>query len=65
MAKSMGEKNSPTDPNLFRILAFGDSLTAGYFAHGMKFHPYTNRLSNLINTKFGENKCSVGALLQQ
>ena len=31
-----------------RILAFGASLTEGYYAGGSKFHPYTQRLLELI-----------------
>ena len=31
-----------------RLLAFGDSLTAGYHTGGWKFHPYSQRLSNLF-----------------
>jgi lysophospholipase L1-like esterase len=34
------------------ILAFGDSLTKGYYNHGMKYHPYSLR----INKLFEENK---------
>jgi lysophospholipase L1-like esterase len=31
------------------ILAFGDSLTAGYLARGTRFSPYTNRLNELVD----------------
>lgn len=34
-----------------RVLAYGDSLTAGYHQHGMAFHPYANRLSAKIGSK--------------
>jgi lysophospholipase L1-like esterase len=31
------------------ILAVGDSITAGYYDGGTKFHPYTIKLSQLLN----------------
>lgn len=34
------------------ILAFGDSLTAGYYEHGVKYHPYSIRLKQLIEQQF-------------
>ena len=33
-----------------RILAFGASLTEGYYANGFCFHPYTIRLGQLLRT---------------
>ncbi|CAF3278506.1 unnamed protein product [Rotaria socialis] len=33
-----------------RILAFGASLTEGYYSDGLSFHPYTIRLSQLLNS---------------
>lgn len=33
---------------VFRILAFGDSLTEGWCDFGTKFHPYTRKLQTLI-----------------
>ena len=33
---------------VFRILAFGDSLTEGWCDFGTKFHPYTRKLQALI-----------------
>lgn len=39
-----------------RILAFGDSLTAGYYQYGLSYHPYTIRLSALLS--------SIGASVQ-
>jgi len=32
-----------------RILCFGDSLTAGYNAHGKNFFPYCSRLQDILN----------------
>ena len=32
------------------ILCFGDSLTAGYYNEGEKFHPYSLKLEELLNT---------------
>ena len=33
-----------------RILAIGDSLTAGYYNHGLSHHPYSLRLLQLISS---------------
>jgi lysophospholipase L1-like esterase len=33
-----------------RILAFGASLTEGFHAYGLQFHPYTIRLSQLLRS---------------
>ena len=33
-----------------RILAFGASLTEGYYSDGLQFHPYTIRLSHLLHS---------------
>ena len=30
------------------ILAFGDSITRGYYNNGLKYHPYSNRLNILL-----------------
>jgi lysophospholipase L1-like esterase len=35
-----------------RILAFGASLTEGYYAGGLQFHPYTIRLGQLLRSLF-------------
>jgi len=35
-----------------RILAFGASLTEGYYSDGSLFHPYTIRLSQLLRSLF-------------
>mmetsp|Transcript_36523 Transcript_36523/g.113926 ORF Transcript_36523/g.113926 Transcript_36523/m.113926 type:complete len:231 (+) Transcript_36523:913-1605(+) len=34
-----------------RILCFGDSLTAGYYAQGNRFHPYANLLKKLLGVE--------------
>lgn len=39
-----------SDPYSRRILCFGDSLTSGYYNHGHNFHPYSQRLSQLLNS---------------
>lgn len=48
---------------VYRVLAFGDSLTEGYYAQGSKFHPYTKRMQHLLNTnaKDGEPSWEVCA----
>lgn len=33
-----------------RILAFGDSLTEGWYSFGTKFHPYTCKLQSLLES---------------
>ena len=38
-----------SDPYSRSILCFGDSLTSGYYNHGHSFHPYSQRLSQLLN----------------
>ena len=39
-----------SDPYSRNILCFGDSLTSGYYNHGKNFHPYSQRLSQLLNS---------------
>lgn len=39
-----------SDPYSRSILCFGDSLTSGYYNHGHNFHPYSQRLSQLLNS---------------
>lgn len=39
------------DPYSRSILCFGDSLTSGYYNHGHNFHPYSQRLSQLLNSE--------------
>lgn len=36
----------------FRVLAFGDSLTQGYYDDGLGTHPYSNRLQELVDHHF-------------
>ena len=31
-----------------RVLCFGDSLTAGYWENGRRFHPYAHEATNLL-----------------
>jgi len=40
-----------------RILAFGDSLTEGYYRNGMGLHPYTIKLEELAKQN-GKN-CEI------
>ena len=37
-----------------RVLAFGASLTEGFYADGTRFHPYTIRLGQLLRSKFDQ-----------
>jgi lysophospholipase L1-like esterase len=41
------------------FLAFGDSLTEGYYHYGMKFHPYTEKLEELLAKREKEIKESA------
>jgi lysophospholipase L1-like esterase len=43
---------SGTPPTHKKILAFGDSLTAGYYNWGRSFNPYTNRLGALLGSEW-------------
>ena len=40
------------------ILAFGDSLTRGYYNKGKSHHPYTMKLQYLLN-KLDEKRCFI------
>ena len=42
-----------------RILAFGDSLTEGYYAGGQKFYPYTTQLEAKLNAAFNYTRFEV------
>lgn len=39
---------TPTFPP--KLLAYGDSLTAGFWAGGHHFHPYSTKLSECVRT---------------
>jgi len=39
-------------PKIFQILAFGDSLTEGWYNSGLKTNPYSNRLKELLDLEF-------------
>jgi hypothetical protein len=45
----MAPKLELREKNELRILAFGDSLTAGYANWGTKFHPYAGRSASPYN----------------
>jgi len=32
-----------------KIMCLGDSLTAGHYDYGMRYHPYCNKLAKLLN----------------
>lgn len=40
------------DRCMVKLLLFGDSLTEGYHSHGMRFHPYANKLEELLEASF-------------
>ena len=39
------------DKKIKRILCLGDSITEGYYDSGSKFHPYSDKLLELLNSK--------------
>ncbi|XP_066936021.1 serine-rich adhesin for platelets-like isoform X2 [Clytia hemisphaerica] len=41
-----------------RVLAFGDSLTRGYYNKGQNHHPYTGRLQSLLN-RMDDKRCFI------
>ena len=47
-------------PRLVRVLAIGDSLTAGYHSLGTAYHPYGARLQALLNAD-GDGAAAVAA----
>ena len=51
-SSSVSSFSSPgnSDPLSRNILCFGDSITSGFYNHGHSFHPYSQRLSQLLNS---------------
>jgi len=43
------QNNNSSNNNKRYVLAFGDSLTEGFYNWGMKFHPYSNKLKDLLD----------------
>ena len=43
--------NKSTEREGWKILAFGDSLTKGYYNYGMKYHPYSTTLAKLLQSQ--------------
>lgn len=50
----MGNKNSASAESYFKVLAFGASLTEGFYNGGYSFHPYSNKLESNIDDRFKE-----------
>ncbi len=45
-----------------RVLCFGDSLTAGYWANGRRFHPYAGEAKRLLGVPIDHvGLCGSGA----
>jgi hypothetical protein len=42
------ETAAPRSNGTMRVLCFGDSLTAGYWENGRRFHPYAHEATNLL-----------------
>ena len=53
--KSVSAYSPPINSDRYSrsILCFGDSLTSGYYNHGHSFHPYSQRLAQLLNSGEG------------
>jgi hypothetical protein len=43
--------HNETGPDTMRVLCFGDSLTAGYYDNGRRFHPYASEAMRLLGVK--------------
>lgn len=50
---------------MFKILAFGDSLTEGFFNNGFQFHPYSDELEKVINKQFIETRKDKHVIMNQ
>jgi lysophospholipase L1-like esterase len=50
----MGPKREPPAAKKIRILCFGDSLTAGYCGWGTVYHPYRDKLVQMVEMAFPE-----------
>ena len=50
---------------ILNILTFGDSLTAGWYEHGSKYHPYSIELEHLIDLKFKQEKINKHVEINQ
>lgn len=53
------DTRSETKFRHLKILAFGDSLTEGFYAAGMKFHPYADRMETVLNNALRERHLQV------
>jgi hypothetical protein len=45
------ETAAPRSNGTMRVLCFGDSLTAGYWENGRRFHPYASEATRLLGVK--------------
>ena len=45
------ETATPRSNGTMRVLCFGDSLTAGYWENGRRFHPYASEATRLLGVK--------------
>ena len=48
--RRMATAEGQTKRQPIRILAIGDSLTAGYYNYGCEFHPYAKHLTDLLDS---------------
>jgi len=65
----MGGLSSSEESGNYFVLAFGDSLTAGYYRWGSEFHPYSIKLEKLLEPhgkfqvfEFGESGEKTSAM---
>ncbi|CAF0891042.1 unnamed protein product [Didymodactylos carnosus] len=45
-------ENKDAGTKVFKILAHGDSITRGYYSNGYRYHPYTDKLKDLLQAKY-------------
>ncbi|CAF1005572.1 unnamed protein product [Rotaria sordida] len=50
MLSKNGQQQQQQQQQPLHILAFGDSLTEGYYRYGLAFHPYATHLTNLFDS---------------
>jgi lysophospholipase L1-like esterase len=57
-------ESEQSESNL-KILAFGDSLTEGFYFGGYRFHPYATELERLIDKHYADSAVAREALIHQ
>ena len=60
----MSESHNPSETFL-KILAFGGSLTEGFYEGGYRFHPYATELERLIDKHYADSDSDKEVLIHQ